>query len=70
MSAHDPRDQERPGPSIRDVLASCAAARAVSTPPRDTSRAESAPAREQRDGHDADRRPSAPWEPLRKASAG
>jgi hypothetical protein len=50
MSAHDPQDQHHdapvrpagptqsaPGaaPSVRDVLASCAAARTVSTPPAD-----------------------------------
>lgn len=34
MSAHDPQDQKH-APSVRDLLAASAAARAVSTPPSD-----------------------------------
>ncbi|WP_328915559.1 MULTISPECIES: hypothetical protein [unclassified Streptomyces] len=43
MSAQNPQDQHLDAsaapaatPSVRDLLASCAAARTVSTPPRDT----------------------------------
>ena len=57
MSAHEPQDQhpDAPGrpvfapcgvPSVRDLLASCAAARTVSTPPADerlAAEAQSAP---------------------------
>ncbi|WNI17307.1 hypothetical protein [Actinacidiphila sp. ITFR-21] len=41
MPAQPPHDQH-PTPSVSDVLASCAAARTVSTPPRDPARGDAA----------------------------
>ncbi|MFF8405790.1 hypothetical protein ACF06P_29695 [Streptomyces sp. NPDC015684] len=55
MIAHRPAEQSRPavpaGMSMRDLLASCAAAAAVSTPPRapETARTEPGAAPERRE---------------------
>ncbi|MFF9153115.1 hypothetical protein ACF1AB_12905 [Streptomyces sp. NPDC014846] len=55
MTAHRPADQSRPAVpavmSMRDLLASCAAAAAVSTPPRapETARTEPGAAPERRE---------------------
>lgn len=58
----DPR-RDGPSPSMSDLLAACAAANAVSTPPAETSGAPGAPSTAE-----AHQRPSAPDEPERDAA--
>ncbi|MFF4407948.1 hypothetical protein ACFY2W_32480 [Streptomyces sp. NPDC001262] len=51
MSAHEPasRSAEERTPSMRDLLAACAAADAVSTPPKDEDEPPAEPAEDRRE---------------------